>query len=78
MEVLQPDLILMDIYLSGMDGLEATRIIQDTPLLKSISVVAITAAAMKHHRQQAGDLFAAYLTKPVDFEELARELARNL
>ncbi|WP_430009166.1 ATP-binding protein [Methylophaga lonarensis] len=78
LEVLQPDLILMDIHLPGMDGLEATRIIQDMPLLKSIPVVAITAAAMKHHRQQAGDLFVAYLTKPVDFEELAREIARHL
>lgn len=42
-----PDLILMDIQIPGIDGLDATKIIKDDPVLKHIPVVALTPYAMQ-------------------------------
>ena len=44
---LRPDLILMDIQLPGMNGLEATRIIKEDPELMNVPVVALTSFAMQ-------------------------------
>ena len=63
----QPDLILMDIQLPGMDGLAATRILKDTPDLKSINIVALTSYAMAGDSQKAEAAGCdGYLTKPID------------
>jgi CheY-like chemotaxis protein len=63
----QPDLILMDIQLPGMDGLSATRIIKKDPVLKNIPVVALTAYAMQGDDEKAiGAGFDGYITKPID------------
>lgn len=63
----QPDLILMDIQLPGMDGLEATRLIKQDQNLKDIPVVALSAHAMENDINNA---FKAgcdgYITKPVE------------
>ena len=62
-----PDLILMDIQLPGMDGLEATRIICQDPVLKNVPVVALTSYAMKGDEQMARDAGCiGYIAKPVD------------
>ena len=62
-----PDLILMDIQLPGMDGLEATRIICQDPVLKSVPVVALTSYAMKGDEQLAKEAgCAGYIAKPID------------
>jgi two-component system cell cycle response regulator DivK len=75
----QPALILMDIQLPGMDGLEATRIIKADPATRDIKVVALTAFAM------AGDearIRAAgcdgYLAKPIDYRQFLVEVRRWL
>ena len=52
---LRPDLILMDIQLPQVSGLEVTRWIKDDPELRAIPVVAVTAFAMDHDRQRAFD-----------------------
>jgi len=62
-----PELILMDIQLPGIDGLEATRIICQDPLLKNVPVVALTSYAMKGDEQLAREAgCVGYLAKPID------------
>jgi signal transduction histidine kinase/CheY-like chemotaxis protein len=63
----QPDLILLDINLPGMDGYQVLEIFKADPNLKEIPVVAITAMAMPRdilRGKSAG--FAEYITKPLD------------
>ncbi len=62
-----PAVILMDINLPGISGLQATEQIMANPKLRHIPVIAVTAAAMPYDLQQAEGLFTAYLTKPVNF-----------
>lgn len=63
----QPDLVLMDIQLPGMDGLEATRIIKNNKLLNHMPVVALTAHAMEGDEEKAYEVgFDGYITKPID------------
>jgi two-component system, cell cycle response regulator DivK len=75
----QPDLILMDINLPGMDGLEATRILQNDPRTAHIPIVALTANAMHGDRDHC---IAAgcdeYLAKPVTRTELRNVLRHFL
>lgn len=75
----RPDLILMDIQLPGIDGLEVTRRIKAHPSWKAIPVVATTALVMVGDRErclQAG--VDDYLSKPVNCEQLAAVLAKHL
>ena len=63
----RPDLILMDIGLPGMDGLEATKILKGEEETKGIPVVALTAHAMKGDEEKALETgCAGYITKPID------------
>jgi CheY-like chemotaxis protein len=74
-----PRLILMDIQLPGLDGLELTRILKENPRTREIVVVALTAHAMKGDRErilEAG--CSGYLAKPIDTRALCREVARHL
>jgi len=71
----QPDLILMDIGLPGMDGLAATRALKADAATRSIPVVALTAHAMQGDEQlakEAGCL--AYLTKPIETRTFVRRI----
>src|ERR1700684_1211749 len=63
---LRPDLILMDIQLPQVSGLEVTRWIKDDPELRSIPVVAVTAFAMKGDEERIREGGCeAYLSKPI-------------
>lgn len=63
----QPDLILMDIALPGMSGIEAAGLLAEDDRSRHIPVVALTANAMAHDRAEAMAAgFAGYLTKPLD------------
>jgi CheY-like chemotaxis protein len=63
----KPDLILMDIQLPGMDGLDATRILKAEPALKHIPVIALTSYAMDGDDKKAMKAGCdAYITKPID------------
>ena len=70
-----PELILMDLSLPVMGGLEATRQIKGAPETKSIPVIALTAHAMAGDREKS--LAAGcddYDTKPIDFQRLLEKM----
>lgn len=74
-----PDLILMDIQLPGIDGLELTRRLKANPATRDIVIVAVTAYAMKGDQDKA--LAAGcddYVTKPIDTRALPERIARHL
>jgi len=67
----QPDLILMDIQLPGMDGLAATAILKQDPDTSWIPVIALTALAMKDDREKSQAAGCdAYIAKPLRYQEL--------
>ena len=71
----QPVLVLMDIRLPGIDGLEATKQIKSDPDTKDIEVWAITAHAMKGDAQKALEAGCSqHITKPINSTDLARKL----
>jgi len=75
----RPDLILMDIQLSGMDGLEATRRLKADPATRDIPVVAVTAYAMPGDREKALTAgCAGYITKPIDTATFVEQVAAHL
>jgi len=67
----QPDLILMDIQLPGMDGLAATALLKQDPLTAAIPVIALTAMAMKADQERSQIAGCdAYIAKPLRYREL--------
>jgi CheY-like chemotaxis protein len=76
----RPDLILMDIRLPGMDGVEATKMLKSDTDLAAIPVVALSSYAMKEDIDRAVEAGCCrYLTKPIDrhaFADTVAELIR--
>ncbi len=74
-----PDLILMDIGLPDIDGLETTRRLKQLPAVAHIPIIALTANAMRGDSEQA---FAAgcdgYLTKPIGVVALRTQIEKTL
>ena len=73
----KPDLILMDVNIPGMDGLETTTRFKQDPELATIPVIALTANAMRGDRERC--LAAGcdgYMQKPVGVSDLRREITR--
>lgn len=70
-----PDLILMDIHLPGMNGLEAFKELQTIQKVKTIPVIALTADAMTIDIKKAIDLgFHSYITKPIDVRRFIKAI----
>lgn len=73
-----PDLILMDLGVPGIDGLEATRRLKREPRTSAIPVVALTALVLPRYRAEARAAgCAAYLAKPVE-PQVVVEVVRRL
>ncbi len=74
-----PDLILMDIQMPGMDGIEAIAYIRQQPQLADIPIVALTALAMESDREKCLAVGATQcLTKPIKLKELNRTIQQCL
>jgi two-component system cell cycle response regulator DivK len=66
----KPDLILMDIHLPGMNGIEALGVLRADPTTASIPVIAVTASVMQQDRKLITDAgFEAYVGKPINLKE---------
>ncbi|MEQ1743716.1 MAG: response regulator [Candidatus Nitrotoga sp.] len=75
----QPDLILMDIHLPGMDGLVATSLLKQNLATRTIPVIALTALAMKGDDERCrGAGCDGYITKPLRYQELLAEIKAQL
>ena len=75
----QPDLILMDIQLPGMDGLAATAVLKQDPVTASIPIIALSALAMKADEERSQSAGCdAYIVKPLRYKELYTVMERLL
>ena len=75
----KPDLILMDIIMPVMDGLEATRILKADATTSNIPVLALTSYAMKGDAERVLEAGCdGYLAKPFDIQELLKQVAKYL
>lgn len=75
----QPDLILMDIQLPGMDGLEATRLLKADAATRAIPVVALTALAMKGDEERIRAAGCdGYIAKPMRYKDFLATVAQHV
>jgi len=73
----RPRVILMDLQLPGVDGLELTRRLKADPATRDISIIAVTAYAMKGDQERARAAGCDdYVTKPIDTRTLPELIAR--
>lgn len=65
-----PDLILMDIQLPGMNGIEARKRLYETPATRAVPVVAFTASVMPQDRSKITEAgFQAFVSKPISLQD---------
>ena len=75
----QPDLVLMDIQLPGMDGLEATALLKGAEETRDIPVVALTALAMKGDEQRIRAAGCdGYIAKPLAYRDFLATISAQL
>ena len=75
----QPDLILMDIQLPGMDGLQATILLKQDEATKSIPVIALTALVMKGDEERILAVGCdGYIAKPMRYREFLATVGEHL
>jgi two-component system cell cycle response regulator DivK len=75
----QPELILMDIQLPGMDGLQATALLKGDAATRAIPVIALTALAMKGDEQRIRAAGCdGYIAKPLSYKQFLATVAAQL
>jgi two-component system cell cycle response regulator DivK len=76
---MKPDLILMDIQLPAMDGLEATRLLRADAETRNIPVVAVTSYAMVGDEERIREAGCdGYIAKPIDLNAFREAVERHL
>ena len=79
LEASPPDLLLLDLQLPDMDGLELTRRLRAHPVLAKLPIVAVTAYAMKGDEDKARAAGVdSYVTKPIAKDEFRRIVSKFL
>ncbi len=74
-----PDLVLMDIRLPGMNGIQALAALRADPGTRNIPVIAVTASVMQQDRKQITDAgFDGYVGKPIALHELLDAVAKAI
>lgn len=74
-----PDLILMDIQLPGINGLDATKKIREMDFGKTVPIVAITSFAMVGDKEKfLASGFDGYIEKPIDPQLIVSQLGKFL
>jgi two-component system cell cycle response regulator DivK len=72
---MQPDVVLMDLHMPRLDGIAATKLLQQDPATRRIPIIAFTASAMP---AQLDEALAAgcvgHITKPIDIDKLVGEI----
>ena len=75
----RPDLVLMDIQLPGMNGIDALGVLRADASTQAIPVAAVTASVMQQDRRQITEAgFDAYISKPINLKEFLAAVAELL
>jgi two-component system, cell cycle response regulator DivK len=75
----KPDLILMDIHLPGMNGIDALRALRADPDTASIPCIAVTASVMQQDRKMITDAgFDGYVGKPINLKEFLDAVSQKI
>ena len=75
----KPDLVLMDIQLPGMSGIDALRVLRADPQTEAIPVVAVTASVMQQDRKQFTEAgFDGYIGKPINVRNFLQTVKEML
>ena len=76
---MQPDLILLDINLPEIDGYDLARRFRDTPSLRQVPILAVTAMVMKGDRERTLEAGCnGYIQKPIDVDRLPGQIKEAL
>lgn len=76
---ISPDLVLMDIQMPGIDGLEATRRLRSNPATAHLKVIALTALAMKGDEERIRDAGCdGYIAKPFHYRDFLEQVKAAL
>ena len=74
-----PDLVLMDIQLPGMNGIQALKKLRENEATRAIPVLAFTASVMPQDRREIMDAgFDGFVAKPVNLKEFIAAIAKAL
>ena len=75
----KPDLVLMDIQLPGMSGIDALKILRADAATKAIPVIAISASVMQQDRKQITDAgFDGFIEKPINLKDFLAAVNKAL
>ena len=78
-EAEHPDLVLLDVMMPGMNGIEAFKVLRADPETSSIPIIAVTASAMTEDRKRIIDAgFDGLQTKPINVKEFLETVAMTL